>query len=100
MQRSWQSRLVHASTSIAPDNPCCLGSYLPSTCGGGLPGGQNVLGPIVIPVVENPAAGASPFANRERKALKNVVAVRTTLAARKIPVHDLQFPAVPVALVG
>ena len=100
MHRSWQSRLAHASTSIAPGNPCCLRSYVPSTRGGGLSSRQYILGCIVIPVVEGPTAGASPLANPERKAPENVVAVRASLAAREVPVDDPEFPPVPAGLVG
>jgi hypothetical protein len=92
MHGSWQSRLVHASTATAEGNPCCLRSNMPSTCGGGLSGRQDILGCVVISVVEAAAAGAGPLTDREREALQDVLAVRAPFAAGEVPIDGLQVP--------
>src|ERR1700689_2853799 len=100
MQRSWQSRWVHASTGAAAGNLSCLRSYAPSTRRGDVSRRQYVSGRILFPVVLNPALGTAPGANRKRQALQGVPAIRAALGAGIEPVGEPKLPAIPFALVG
>jgi hypothetical protein len=64
-----------------------------------LPGGYNVLGGVVVPIVDGVAAGTRPRADRQRQLVHDIAAATTPLTAGVEPINLDKRPAVPLGLV-